>query len=460
MMAAVLLAVLTAQGGLFDVTSVPVEGWSASAFVDIDGDGLAELCVWRNTTLEAYRIGHASDPVTIDLEEGTQAFDITDIDGDGKAEVVAVCNKRVMRYPLSPSGEPEELFSLESPWPAEAERPYPHVIGVEHEGEILLAVSSENAVELRRLNGELVESFPLRPNKRVIADNIRVYPYSQLCPDPSTGLCMVIREDVELKADLPPELEPPEEEDDPEWPHGSLGRARRATDKKPELWPWFPLRSDGGDKVRVLYAQGRHTQIRLRTKADELPSRAGDGITLGPPQTFPGTIVPPVRRVENLPDFNGDGYVDLVVWTTPQPGMSVDSLTRSALGRDWPIRLFVHLFSPEKNRYEPRPAASIKFRIPIPWLMLHLGGTPFENCVFGDFNGDGRGDVGLSTDDDSFSVWLYDDGFAKNPDETHKFPESLDGAWGPRPGRPGEIFLVSEHYIHLLTARQGARAGK
>jgi hypothetical protein len=460
-----MLALAVQSAGLFEVTSIPVEGWDTwFAFADVDGDGDAELCAWRDAAIMVHHIGGQRGPVRISLEEGTQAYDIADLDGDGRSEVIAARGNRVMKYAIPVGGEtaePEDLFALEQPWPGDAERPYAHVMAVEYGGEMVLAVPADEAIELRRLDGAVVERFAGHPVKRVEHDTINVWPNPELCGDPATELSLGLWENVGFDVDLPPELEPPEEEEGHgDWPRSSYHRARDAAEKKPELWPWFPLKKDGSDAVRVLYALSDRTLIRLRTKADELPSRDGPGIAIGPLQAFPGTLLLPEWRPEDLPDFNGDGYVDLVVWTAPQPGMSVDSLTRSALGLDWPIRLFVYLYSPEQNRFEPRPAATLKFKVPVPWLVFHLRSEPFENRVFGDFNGDGKTDCGLSTGEKSFSVWLYDDGFAKVPDESHKFPESINGAWGPSPGRPGEIFLRSEHHIHLLNARQDSAAGE
>jgi hypothetical protein len=171
-----------------------------------------------------------------------------------------------------------------------------------------------------------------------------------------------------------------------------------------------------------LYASaeaGKDTLIRVQHGADESPPRQ---VKVGPERRYPGRLILPDA---DLPDFNGDGYVDLLLWSTPEPGTSLDALTKVVAVATWPLRITAHLFSPDKGRYEPKVAGHTFCRLPVPWFLTFESGTPLRNCVLADFDGDGRTDCAWSTTPDSFSIWLYKDGLRAKPDFHSAFPEAI-----------------------------------
>ena len=85
----------------------------------------------------------------------------------------------------------------------------------------------------------------------------------------------------------------------------------------------------------------------------------------------------------------------------------------------------LHLFEPEQNRYAPRPFDIIKTRIPIGQFFRTHKGNPLKECVFEDFNGDGKTDLGFLTAENVFSAWLISDTISKKPDFTERFPEAI-----------------------------------
>lgn len=230
---------------------------------------------------------------------------------------------------------------------------------------------------------------------------------------------MCVSRIIEFEPELPDDLLPLETRR-LRYRRGTLSQARDAADQGPASWPWFPLRTDGARSRRVIYAlappDSRNTIIRIQEFEQEPASIAERNARLGPERWYPGALVLPG---DGLPDFNKDGYTDLVLWRSPEPGTSVDSLTRILMQGIWPVDLTTHLFSVEKRRYEPVPSARVKCNAPVLWFLTSGSGVPLRHCVLRDFDGDGRTDLGCSTAPGIYSVWLYGKrGFGADPDHT------------------------------------------
>lgn len=418
---------------LFDVNTIPLANPQDHVFLaQVAVNARPSVFVLDGNALTMYPVGAPAAPAAIFLEPGTSAFDVADIDGDGHHEIIAVCRDRIVRSAIPAAGEaspPQDLFTLHTQLSVPGTGPYPYVLAIQREGRTLIALPCESTFELRSPDGKLVSSYPIGADapRRVSYGS----PFLTLSDDPAylgrgNALQMSVDRHIEFVPDLPPDLMPAEIEA-PLLRERSSYRMRVAAEREDEEWPWFPLKTDGSTLQRVLFASSPQdfleTRVRIRESKSLTDDLSDKGATMGPERRYPGVMILPDS---DLPDFNHDGYTDLILWKAPMPGITVDALTRALTGRSWPLQLTVHLFSPEKRRYEPIPSAHIAFTAPIDWFFLMEHTTPLRGVVLRDFNGDGRTDMGCCVAPNRFCVWLYGDtGFAEEPDFTQTFPEPV-----------------------------------
>jgi len=414
--------VCTCLSALFEVHALPLPSPNAQVLLaNADGDATADVFVLDGLRLVAYPSAANYAPVAIPLAEDTSAFDIADLDSDGRNEVIGVSRERILCYTIPAEGTappPRELFTLHTQFADAGRSPFPRVIVVKHEGRPLLALPCSGTIEMRGADGTLVSQHPIKENTEIdphafgflsrsfgdlsIDVSIGRYPDSQSAlPD---GFSAAPLEDILKRR-----------------PYGY----KRPNDRSEEPYWWFALKTDGTTQLRALCSPGspRHpvTNIRIREASSEEDDFLDKNITLGPERRYPGNVI----LSKDRPDFNHDGYVDLILWKAPMPGMSVDALTRAITGGAWPLDIVVHLFSPEKKRFEPVPRAQISLTVPVLWF---LQGGPIRNEVFRDFNGDGRTDLACSNAKNGFAAWLFtENGFSKSPDFQYTFPEPISG---------------------------------
>lgn len=414
----------------FNVQELPIQHPEAKTFIaHADDDAIADIFILDGRTLIIHYGASPGVPSSAILAKGTSALDICDIDGDGRREIISIAGRKVLRQAIPAPGRaaapPAILFECETLLAGPVVAPHPYVLAVPYEGRTLLALPCFNRLELRSLDGELVAEFPILQQARA-ADSLST-PFSAWAINPpqagpSGALEFRVSTFADAAPELPEALRPPL---DPRLTYrlGTARHVREAAAQAPETWPWFPLRTDGTPRERVLYALARpdyaDTLILIRSPdARNLPERR-NAYAYTSKRRYPGILLLP-RDV--LPDFNGDGYADLLLWKAPLPGTSLDSLSRAAYGGTWPLQLSVHLYSPEDGLFRPGPQGHLRQRVPITWFMAREFGAPIRNPTLRDFDGDGGTDLAFSPRPKEFALWLYRDGFAKEPDYVASFP--------------------------------------
>jgi hypothetical protein len=426
-----LLAVLTLVSGLFDVQTVPAGRADSQCFIaETDTDGTADLFILSGNTLFIYENAEAGARRTLPLRAGTAALDVADIDGDGFNEVITAGGGEVRSYSLAPGAEaaPRVLFRKKTCFSGYTGMPFLHVMAVMRNETPLLALPGENSFDLCKPDGEIVESFPAGLDAPYHASMGNPFTALTTAPPqagPPDALEFRVRRTQVVKPNLPSELLPVETP-------AQLSRlgtplqARDAAARPPEAWPWFPLRNgDAGRDERVLYAvtgpEPGDSLIRIQRARAERGQDEEAGLT--PKRRYPGRLV---TAKDNPPDFNADGYADLLLWNPPAPAPTVTGITRAVMRQKWPLRITVHLFDPEKGRFSGKPDARLEFEVPVLWFLDTWTRMPLRLLVLRDFDGDGFCDLGCATDENEYSVWRFTpEGVSHVPDFQRRFPEKL-----------------------------------
>lgn len=434
-MISTMLAAAFCLGALFDVQSIPLDHPNTRTFLaQADADSTADVFVLAGHTLIAYSSAESNAPLVVQLADNTSVFDVADIDGDRRNEVIAVCGERIVRYALAPANQvspPQDLFSLHTQLSVAVPEPSPFVLVLQHDGKPVIALPCENTFELRSPEGTLLVSYPIGE------DAMRRVSYgSPFLVSPSypphigklDALEFAVSRSMEFVPELPADLAPVEITHTARR-RGTWSQTRDAIDQEEDAWPWFPLQPEGPSDRRALYAFAppdyRTTAIRIREFKSPYAAVRNKDLHVGPERRYPGNLI---ALEGDLPDFNHDGWIDLLLWSAPEPGMSVDAITRAITSSAWPVRLTTHLFVPEENRFAPTPSAHFECTIPILWFLTPDLAGPLRNIVLRDFNGDGRTDLGCCVAPNRFCVWLYgENGFNAEPDFAQTFPDAITG---------------------------------
>ena len=428
-------SVMQAAANSFEVVEIPLSHPGATVFVaDADNDSIPDIFVIDGRTIVVASLWSKFDGWRIPLEENTTAVDVADIDGDGTMDVITVAGDSIFRYRLEldrKEPDPQKLFSLATSLSAGNRSAFPLVMAVEKQGRTVLALPTKSALEYRTIQGELIEAVSLESDSFFSKGLGAPFSVSSVTPRrvaPPDGIEFEVSEvSGSSRVSGPPRLA--EDTGARGQRRGTPFRLRRAADEEPAFWPWFSLSSGSARDERVLYALAppafTDTFIRMWR-----PERSGGGDVaaldgIASKRRYPGKLIVPPRGAW-LPDFNGDGYTDLLLWKAPAPGASLNALVRAAEIGTWKIELTAHLYSPRKGAYEGRPAARLVCRIPLIWFISPEFGLPLRNFVLRDFDGDGRTDVAFSTDARNFSLWLFKGGFDETPNYTAEFPEPIE----------------------------------
>lgn len=392
--------------------TIPVRDNDACCFAaDLSGRGTADLCVIDGLLMRVHPGGGEAGAWSVAFEPGTAAVDIADLDGDGAPELVAVRGGDILSRPLEEgaTGMWTVLFQADTRFSGGAPRPFPLVLAVPWGGRTVLALPTDDWLELRTPAGELVERFAIgagAAHKVSLGEPFlagAVYP--PLVGPPGSLELRVSRREAAVP-DLPQELPAVA------LPAGAAPRQRRAAlaaaaagDTPVESWPWMPLRTGrdaGDDRVFYAYAPGgkRETLVALRRAAPATGGGTGAGMRLTPARRYPGILAEP----EGEADFDGDGHTDLVLWNVRPPMPTVGAVGRALAGGEWPVRIALHAFDPASEKYGVKPWKAAEVLAGAQWLLEGARG-PLRDLRALDFNGDHRTDLAFLCGEKTFCLW-------------------------------------------------------
>lgn len=415
-------------GALLEVQTVPWSPETSVCFLaDTTLDGRAEVCVLDAGRLRVYSARQRAPLFDVQLAPQTSAVDIADIDGDGTADVVTVRGEAIRTYPLAKNSEGQDRFTLENRYSHVAGRPFPTVLVVERDGTPMAALPREEGLEIRDFAGNLVEHHPVglqTPSHRSITRPFTYWVSQHAQAGPRSALEFRISSVVSYQPLDPAEAAPVPTEP-PAARLGTRMQQHEAAGLDPSRWPWFSVGDGPAGRYRALYRAASTgdatTAIRIRTTPDE---DASGSPSTGPARHYPGALI---LREGTAPDFNGDGFADILLWKAQQPAVTANALVRAAAGDGWPVRLTAHLFVPDKRRFSPKPAAHLTVKAPLAWWFSRTRFGPLREILLHDFNGDGRTDLGCLTRDDTLAVWTSDEeGFTDGPAFEHQFPDRVE----------------------------------
>jgi len=423
------IALVAAWGALLEMQPIPLPDSESAVFVaDFDGDGRGEVAILSRERLDVYGRDRDQPTHSIALPEGAAVVDVFDAGGPGKTEIVVLAGDAVLRIPLSPAGaEPVYCFSRENQYSRYRGAPFPGVLAVVRDGTPMIALPCPEALELHTFGGELVDSYPVgidAPRRLALGQPFNAWANQHAQLGPPEALEFRLSSVAAYKPLLPDDALPLAIAT----PQGRLGtprQQREATGLAPERWPWFPVSNGEGGEVRALYARtgdpGGKTAIRIR--AMRAGEQADGGETAGPERHYPGLLL---HHPENFPDFDGDGFHDLLLWKSARVTPTVDNLARAATRGTWPVHIIAHAYAPAKRRFEARPMGHITLDIPVGWYLSSGASNPLTTLFLHDFNGDGRTDFGCLAGPKTLALWLSGPGgFGDAPDFSHTFPTAI-----------------------------------
>lgn len=434
-MSALLAALgLMASGALLQVQLLPWTPDKSACFTtDANLDGRAEICILREQVLNIYGRRGNTPLHSVTLPARTTAIDIVDIDHDKVADLIALCEERVLRYRLvgEKTEEPETLFSQPSQFSRADGYPFPTVLIVERDGTQLIALPTEASLEVRSLDGKLVNTYPIGVNAPYHVSIGKPFSYwvnQHAQSGPADALEFRVNSLASYKP-LVPDGAFPIDVSTPATQRLGLGRQQWDADEhNPDSWPWFSITRSEGGTIRALYRQSENapdsTVLRVRTLAVDQGPGVAEGDVVGPPRLYPGTLI---LQPDASPDFNGDGFTDLILWKSPRPTLSADGLARAATSKVWPLNVTTHLYLPDKKRFAPKPGSPIGLEVPVAWLLSASTQGPLPAVVLRDFNGDGKTDFACLTSEDTMSVWKAGDaGLDPDPVFQEQFPVKVE----------------------------------
>jgi len=410
--------------------------------VDIDLDGSGDVAVLDGFKLTIFPTADREHSLTLTLPANARALDITPHPGTGEIAVIAVCGSEIRQFSFGGNANGDRLFEHHS-YLSGSDGPYRYVMVFERNGESLFFLPSVDAIELRTWSGELRER--IEPETADRFEEVAGYSRNRATIGSAESLEFFIHRSVGNELAF---IEKQWEDVTGlrTYSHSMALSEFHELNSPGDRWPWFALQSDDEESTRVRCAVRLHpseTHIRMDSTLSD-PVVGG----IGPARRYPGMVT---KLNAQLPDFNGDGYTDLLLWNTDRPSVSPATIARMTFQKDWPIRLTVHLFDPKSGRYTAKPHTSLSVRAGWNMLLQQKYGSPLYHYVVNDLDADGRTDVAFTADSQTYVRWMMDDRGAHaetfrlaKPIERVSFQQPLDDT-----GRV-TIGLRTENKLYVL----------
>jgi len=395
-------------GAVFEAQEIPVDPGTPYevTLADLDGSGKGGLAVSYPDRLVCYFGAWSDQEATVPFPAGTLVFDIADLTEDGRPEVLALTGDHLYSTPVPVPGRAAEswtpLFAVSSDAVIRQAVPIPVPLVLRRSGQpAVAALVAGGRLRLYRPDGTETAAYPTGPEAPAKLSIGSPFVAVSIWPPQQGAAALEWRVSRHwtgipvLPGDIPVggPAEPPSREQ-------LTGMARHGNPEMPETWPAFPLRSDGGsERVLFLYPADGTTDSLVRVRRVFQEAGRETVPRLSTARRYPGRVIPPA---DEPPDFNRDGWSDLLLWSADQPTYTVGTLTRTIARQTWPVRLSVHLFEPARNAFSAAPEWGVSLAVPLQWMLEALAD---RHLVCADFNGDGRMDIGLSEAPDRYQVW-------------------------------------------------------
>ncbi len=381
------------------------------------------IVILDDTTLTVYPANTSRPLFTHTIPADTLMFDLVDTNDDFEPELFTLSPDALHHHSGGAQESITQLFPIEPPLPWKVEQPFLHSLIVSYLDAYHAAIPYLDTITLKDFKGEVVTTFPKVLSTTETLFSLPIHP-NQV----GHSGAFEFRVDTMLTTpiEVPQALRSTMVHDSYE--PLSPRKLRESETLELELWPQFPLRVASEGIPAVLYASHApehvNTVIRLKQQVLRSTPNTAEPYRFSSKRIYPGTMA---IAESGLPDFNQDGYHDLVLWNIPLPGHSTSALLNSLQRQNWPLNITIHLFDPEKGLYEARPKARIKTHIALQYLFTRQSHSPLHNLSFADMNQDGASDLVFSPTPEELEVWCYQDGFNATPEYRSHFenPVSL-----------------------------------
>lgn len=451
--------VLVVYGALLEHTTIALHSNYVTSFWAPVREGLPlALFVVDGETVKIHGAGF-SDTIEINLQSGTSAFDVYDFDEDGVSEIIAVCGDKILQYKLSadaPTSPPSLLFTTDSIFSKGRTNPVPLPLVFQVENHTAIGLPTEDGFEFRTFDGKLIRKEKAEtPQDKSYGRGLGFSVVaSTRGPVTSEPVVFRVRNTIEMDYSLPNSLVA---EDVPiAFRKIPLAHLTFRDTESFTAWPWFPLSSSGDISARVYYTIAlpamHDTKILILENMQTLADGKNATKVRNDALIYPGRIIP---LGEMLPDFNGDGYTDILLWSTTAFSNALDFVPKLLTDELVQVHVGIHLYNPDIRRYEAKASARIVTSIPFSRLVFSSEDSCFANVIFPDLNGDGFTDCVWSPQGNDLEFHLWD------PDQNtlilldkFRFGEPVDKVLNCQaPEAPGNSSVVMKagNSIHLFS---------
>ncbi|MFP6581934.1 MAG: hypothetical protein VCD00_05190 [Candidatus Hydrogenedentota bacterium] len=382
----------------------------------------SNIVILDGTELTVYPSNATHPSLRHQIDPNTLLFDLFDTNDDDIPELFTLLPDALFHYPEPNNQTKITLFGITPSLPWLVTQPFIHPIILSYDNAHLAAIPYQNNITLKTFEGKTLSTLP-----KILSDThslftIPVSPNQIGSPD-----AFEFKVDTLLTTaiNIPRELRPAPSIPGPTFTTPRLLRESEQRDL--DLWPAFPLTDSPDNNERVIFAsyapEHVHTIIRIKRDRPTSAFTQTELQTYTPERIYPGTIA---TSQSGYPDFNADGYHDLVMWRMALPGRSINTMINSLRSQTWPIELTVHLYDRNKRRYTARPTARIKTTVAIQFILMRQNQSPLRNLSFADLNNDGASDLTLSPQPDTLETWVFENGFEPKPNFRSRFQNPVE----------------------------------